>query len=122
VSLRVTTQTRGKLAEDAACRYLTQHGLVLLESNFRGRGGEIDLIMRDGKTLVFVEVRHRSDNRFMHAVETIDNRKRTRIIAASQEYLQQHKCGNDICRFDLLLIQGRPGAARIEWIKNAFEA
>ncbi|MBF8268721.1 MAG: UPF0102 protein Nwat [Gammaproteobacteria bacterium] len=119
----VNTHLKGKLAEDIAYQYLKQQGLKLLVKNYRSHTGEIDLIMRDGEITVFIEVRSRRYNSYMHAVETIDSGKRTHIIVTSQEYLQHHRRSNkDICRFDVVLLTGAPESARIEWIKNAFEA
>ena len=84
--------------------------------NFRVRGGEIDLICRDGKVLVFVEVRQRSRSDFGGAAASITPTKQRRIILAAQHYLaRQPECD---CRFDCVLIEGE----RLEWLKNAFSA
>jgi putative endonuclease len=91
-------------------------GLRVVARNFRIRGGEIDLICRDGKTLVFVEVRLRSRSDFGGAGASITPTKRRRIILAAQHYLAgKPECD---CRFDCVLIEGE----RLEWIKNAFSA
>lgn len=111
-----TTTTRGREAEARAAGYLEGRGLRVVARNFRIRGGEIDLVCRDGKTLVFVEVRLRSHGDFGGAAASITAAKRRRIVLAAQHYLAgQPACD---CRFDCVLIDG--GA--LEWIKNAFAA
>jgi putative endonuclease len=86
------------------------------ERNFRIRGGEIDLICRDGKVLVFVEVRQRSRSDFGGAGASITASKRRRIVLAAQHYLAGKPACD--CRFDCVLIDGE----RLEWIRNAFAA
>jgi len=114
-----TTTTRGREAEALAARYLEAYGQRILERNFLVRGGEIDLICRDGKTLVFVEVRLRSRNDFGGAGASITATKRRRIILAAQHYLAgKPECA---CRFDCVLLDALD-EKRIEWIKNAFSA
>jgi len=111
-----TTATRGREAEALAARHLEGHGLRVVERNFRVRGGEIDLICRDGRTLVFVEVRLRSRNDFGGAGASITATKRRRIILAAQHFLAG-KADCD-CRFDCVLIDGE----RLEWLRHAFTA
>ncbi|MER2541784.1 MAG: YraN family protein, partial [Azonexus sp.] len=114
-----TTTTRGREAEALAARYLEGYGQRVLERNFLVRGGEIDLICRDGKTLVFVEVRLRSRNDFGGAGASITATKRSRIILAARHYLAgKPECD---CRFDCVLLDALD-EKRIEWIKNAFSA
>ena len=69
----------GRMAEDLALRYLQKHDMTLLERNFRSRFGEIDLIMQENNTIIFVEVRARKNTAFLHPAETIDHSKRTKI-------------------------------------------
>lgn len=110
-----TRQAAGRDAEDAALARLRQSGLTLLERNYRARRGEIDLVMRDGDTLVFVEVRYRSSAGYGSAAETVDHRKRAKLIAAAQSYLQR-KRWRHACRFDVVAMQG----ARLNWLRDAF--
>lgn len=111
-----TTTARGREAEDRAARHLERGGLRVVERNFRVRGGEIDLICRDGKGLVFVEVRQRSRSDFGGAGASITAGKRRRIVLAAQHYLLgKPDCD---CRFDCVLIDGE----QLEWIKHAFSA
>jgi putative endonuclease len=86
--------------------------------NHRCRQGEIDLVMRDGDTLVFVEVRYRRGERFGTPAETVDRHKQRRLVAAAGHYLQGHPSPLP-CRFDVVAIGG---GDRIEWLKNAFAA
>ena len=111
-----TTTRRGHEAETLAARYLEAHGLRLLERNFRIRGGEIDLICRDARTLVFVEVRLRGRADFGGAAASITIAKQRRIILAARHYLAG-KADCD-CRFDCVLLDGE----QLEWIRNAFSA
>jgi len=111
-----TTTVRGREAEERAARHLERHGLRVVERNFRVRGGEIDLICRDGKRLVFVEVRQRSRSDFGGAGASITTSKQRRIVLAAQHYLAgKPDCD---CRFDCVLIDGE----RLEWLKDAFSA
>ncbi len=107
----------GAEAERLAARYLQQHGLTLLETNYRCRAGEIDLIMKDGATLVFVEVRQRKRDDFGGAAASIDGRKQYRLVLTAQHYLAG-VAGTPPCRFDAVLINGK---GEIDWLKNAFE-
>lgn len=111
--------TSGASAEALACCYLQQRGLKLIAKNFRCKSGEIDLIMQEGQTLVFVEVRLRSNQRFGDAGSSIDANKQRKLIRTAEHYLQLH--GNRACRFDAVLLD-KLGSAHVEWIQNAFEA
>jgi putative endonuclease len=110
-------QEQGKSWEEAAQAYLERHGLVLVESNFRCKLGEIDLIMRDGATLVFVEVRQRAAGGQVKAAASITPAKIRRLVRAAQVYLQRLQ-RLPPCRFDVVAIDGRS----FEWIRNAIEA
>lgn len=107
----------GVQAEQDAARYLQKNGLKLIQTNYRSRFGEIDLILRDGETLVFAEVRQRSRSDFGGAAASIDARKQQRLILTAQHYLTTLP-RIPPCRFDALLLDG---AENIEWVKNAFE-
>jgi len=105
--------------ETAAARYLQAAGLTIAARNYRGRRGEIDLIARDGDTLVFVEVRYRRSSRFGSAGASVDARKQQKLLATAHGYLQQHKLDCP-CRFDVIAIDG--DMQNIQWIKDAFGA
>lgn len=108
--------SRGDQAEQQALTYLQQHGLQLIERNYRSKQGEIDLIMRDDKTLVIVEVRFRQSDKYGGALESITRQKQSRIIKTTEHYIMGHSIDSPI-RFDVIAISG-DGA--INWIKNAF--
>ncbi|HEY1075877.1 MAG TPA: YraN family protein [Fontimonas sp.] len=111
---------RGGEAESAAERLLQSRGLRSVERNFRCRGGELDLVMLDGQTLVVVEVRARGNSRFASAAESIDRRKQARIILATQLYLASRpQFAQHALRFDVVLFDGERPA---EWIRAAFDA
>jgi putative endonuclease len=111
----------GDNAERLACQYLQRHGLKLLGRNFRCRGGEIDLIMQHGDSLVFVEVRYRRRTGFGRAAETVSALKQDRVIRCAQVYINQHRCWNKAARFDVLSVEGETDQLRIDWITNAFQ-
>lgn len=110
----------GVAAEQWARQFLQQQGLQPIAQNYRSRFGEIDLIMRDGATLVFVEVRLRSNAHFGGAAASIDSRKQQRLIATAQHYLAELKVIPS-CRFDAMLMDDAQGK-NLQWLKNAFEA
>ena len=110
----------GSRAEQWSEQYLQRQGLELVARNFRSRFGEIDLIMLDKTSLVFVEVRLRSSADFGGAAASIDARKQQRIIRTAQQYLGglTHP---PPCRFDAILMDDAQGK-NLQWLKNAFEA
>jgi putative endonuclease len=108
----------GGEAERCAEEFLKQHCLVLLQRNYRCRFGEIDLIMRDGAALVFVEVRLRATAFFGGAASSITVSKQERIIRTARHYLGSLRA-EPSCRFDAVVLSGREGG-QIEWIKDAF--
>lgn len=101
-------------------RHLQGQGLQLLERNFRSRGGEIDLIMRQANTLVFVEVRYRQSCHYGSPLETVTAAKQRRLSTAAALYLQQRNL-NLPCRFDVVGISGAQQET-IEWIQDAFQS
>jgi putative endonuclease len=111
-----TTKQIGAAGEERAARHLAAQGLRVLTRNFRVKGGEIDIVCRDGITTVFVEVRHRARAVFGGASYSITPTKQKRLILAARHWLAQH--GDCDCRFDCVLIEGDG----LEWIKNAFSA
>ena len=108
---------RGKAAEDRAADYLVGQGLRLVARNWRCRGGEIDLILRDGDSLVFVEVRARKSAAFGGAAASITTTKQARLIHAARLYLAS-QTRLPPCRFDALLFEGDA----LTWLKDAFRA
>ena len=110
----------GAEAERLAATYLQRQGLALLHQNYRCRYGEIDLIMQDGATVVFVEVRLRSSRNFGGAAASIVAAKQARLLTTARHYLSTLR-KLPPCRFDALLMHSGDGA-QIEWLKNAFSA
>lgn len=106
----------GNKAEDVACSFLQRNGLTVVERNYNCRYGEIDLIMDDDDTLVFVEVRYRSSSQFGDAVDSVDQAKQRKLVFAANHYLQNIKKLKP-CRFDVVALS--PGNAP-EWIIDAF--
>jgi putative endonuclease len=109
----------GARAEDLCAQFLRRAGMRILARNWRCRHGEIDLIAEDFGTLVFVEVRLRRSASFGGAAESVTAAKRGRLVAAARLYLAGRR--EVACRFDVLLLD-RADAARIEWLRDAFEA
>ena len=114
-----TTTNVGQSAENLAAHFLEKNGLIVLARNYRCRGGEIDLVCRAGKTLVFAEVRFRRNTDFGGAGASITLTKQKRIILAAQHYLLVNKLHNCDCRFDCLLLNDM-NERNIDWIPNAF--
>lgn len=113
-----TQQTRlGWRGEAAARAWLEGRGWIFLNQNFRTRAGEIDLIMQDGTTTVFVEVKVRRSARFGSAVESVSSRKLERLAAAADAYLQLHPEIADI-RFDLVAIDAAGGRSRTTHVRG----
>ena len=113
---------RGRDAEEKARQFLEGYGLCLLACNYRAPCGEIDLVMQDGITVVFVEVRLRRPSRFGDAVESVNARKRARISATAAHYLQRHPAlVNRPCRFDVVAFTGTDITTTApHWIQAAF--
>lgn len=111
-----STQTLGNEGEQRALHYLEQQGLVLVASNYRRPFGEIDLIMQDHGTLVFVEVRSRAGQCFGGAAASVTPTKQRRLTRAAQSFLQRYRTLPP-CRFDLLAIDG----GVISWLKNIMD-
>jgi putative endonuclease len=114
-------QVLGAAAENAACALLLAQGLRCLARNARYPFGEIDLVMLDGATLAFVEVRYRRSSGFGGSAVSVDRGKRQRIALAAQAWLgENRKFGNAACRFDVVAVSGDSDALKSEWIRAAF--
>lgn len=113
---------RGAAAEQQARQHLEQQGLRLVMQNYRCPQGELDLIMQEGKTLVFVEVRYRKNSHFGGPAASITPNKQRRLIAAANHYLlSRNSRQTPACRFDVLAITGKD-PQNISWIKDAFQS
>ena len=112
----------GRRGEELACKYLKKAGYKILELNYRGHLGEIDLVAEDGGCLVFVEVKTRSSLAFGHPLESINSRKQHQLIRTAREYLAEHGAEERICRFDAVsVLQKGEQEPPLELIQNAFE-
>ncbi|WP_171853163.1 YraN family protein [Dickeya dadantii] len=104
--------------EQLARRHLERAGLIFVAANVTVRGGELDLIMRDGRTWVFVEVRYRRNGDFGGAAASITRQKRLSLLHAAAVWLARQGASLDStdCRFDVLAVTG----SQVEWLPNAF--
>lgn len=114
---RTSKQISGDAAEDAALDFLCRQGLAVIERNFRCKGGEIDLIMQERDTVVFVEVRRRSGGSHGGALASVTRVKQRRLIIAAQVFLQRYRLA-PACRFDVVGFDDR----QMTWLKDAIEA
>lgn len=117
-TILATPGNKGAEAEQLAATFLQRQGLKLVETNYRCRFGEIDLICNDQSTLVFVEVRLRGNDAFGGAAASITAGKQHKLVLAARHYLQQLRSFPS-CRFDVVLLRGLRDND-IEWIRNAF--
>lgn len=112
----------GARFEQRALDCLEHAGLKRVESNYRTRFGELDLVMRDGDTLVFVEVRYRRHARFGGGAASVGPAKRERLVRAAQGFLQTHpQFASAPCRFDVVAFDGDADSPRCDWQRAAFE-
>lgn len=104
--MKLTKQEIGQLAEKLSCYYLEQHGLTLQHKNFYSRYGEIDLIMRDGDYVCFIEVRARKYHVYGTALDTVNIRKQQKIIQTAHYYLQMYPENEQLIgRFDVIVLE-----------------
>lgn len=111
----------GDLHERSAAEFLQQQGLTLLESNHHSRHGEIDLIMQDQDTIVFVEVRYRRNKNFGGAAVSVTPAKQRKIALTALAYLQRSRKTDFTCRFDVIAVTGQK-VVESQWIKSAFDS
>jgi putative endonuclease len=113
----------GDRFEQRACAELERAGLSVLARNYTTRFGELDLVMRDGDTVVFVEVRYRKHAAHGDAVASITLGKQIKLLKAAELWLADHpKLARGNCRFDVVAYDGPPDNARFSWLQGAFEA
>ncbi len=111
-------KNKGEAAEQDARAYLERRGLTFVQKNYRCPCGEIDLIMRDGEEIVFVEVRMRRQEYLGSAIESVTQSKQSKLIRTALLYLQKTEALDRVnCRFDVLGINDRN---QFDWIQNAF--
>ena len=110
----------GVAAEDQAEVFLKKNGYRILDRNVAYKVGEVDIVAEDGETLVFVEVRSRTDPDQVHPAATVTKKKQRQIVRTAMAYCQHHKIRDTMIRFDVVAVLGPEG--EIELFRNAFEA
>ena len=115
-------QTLGRFGEDLACAELERRGYVILTRRYRDRAGELDIVARDGGTLVFVEVKTREGHDYGEASEAVTRRKRSRMTRLAWDYLMRNDIKDCPCRFDVVSIHMENELPVIELYANAFDA
>jgi putative endonuclease len=112
----------GDIAEQIACDYLLEKKLTLVTKNYHSRRGEIDLIMLDQHTLVFVEVRYRKSSKFGSALESVTLQKQQKIIFTAEHFIANQNNSYKQFRFDVIAISPDKNAKpEVNWIQNAFQ-
>lgn len=113
----------GRAGEEAVCRYLAERGWEIIARNVRGRGGEVDIVAREGDTLAFVEVRYRGRRDFGRPEESVDRRKRLRVVSAARAFLATAPPVSwKQARFDVAAVEDGPDGPVIRYFPNAFDA
>ncbi|MGN6382181.1 MAG: YraN family protein [Dyella sp.] len=113
----------GASFEERARRELERHGLRLLSQNYTTRHGELDLVMREGESIVFVEVRQRGARGHGSAAASITRSKRDKLLRTASLWLAAHpQHAQRACRFDVISYDGLGDAAQMHWLRSAFEA
>jgi putative endonuclease len=114
----------GRSAEDIAADFLVAQGLTIVLRNYRRRGGELDIVAREGEVLVIAEVRTRSSDEFGGAAASVDGWKQHKIVRAATQLLQQRKDLAQLrVRFDVIVVRGADSThPTVEWLKHAFDA
>ncbi|HEX4499565.1 MAG TPA: YraN family protein [Scandinavium sp.] len=115
---KLSRKQTGDAWEQQARRWLEGKGLRFIAANVSARGGEIDLIMKDGSVTVFVEVRYRSSAQYGGAAASVTRSKQTKLLQTARLWLARHNGSFETtdCRFDVVAFTGN----QIEWFKNAF--
>ncbi|GHA91069.1 YraN family protein [Modicisalibacter luteus] len=114
-------RARGEAIERATAEWLQTQGLRFVARNQHAKGGELDLVMREADTLIFVEVRHRTNDRHGHPLETINTSKQRRLIQAARFYLLRNGLSCP-CRFDVVGVTGTSPHLEFTWVRAAFDA
>lgn len=118
--MKVDRQSIGKLGEDIVCEYVLSRGMNLLERNYRAQKGEIDLIVQEGETIAFVEVKTRTGAMFGTPAEAVGFRKQKIMIETAQHFIAKKNCHDMCMRFDVAEVYLKGTESRVHYIKNAF--
>ena len=119
--MTIARQKLGKSGEDLACRELERRGYAIVARRYRRRGGDLDIIARDGATLVFVEVKAREGRAFGAAAEAVTSFKRRRIVKIALDYMVRHHLSNCPCRFDVVSVHFDSGEPVLDVFQGAFD-
>lgn len=111
----------GKFGEDLAFRKVRQLGYRSILRNYRCPLGEVDLIAKDGDTLVFIEIKTRKGKTLDYAKEAVNEKKRRQLSKVALAYMKSNNCCDTKARFDVVAVCLGPGDPEIEVIKNAFD-
>ncbi|MDA0679062.1 MAG: YraN family protein [Proteobacteria bacterium] len=116
------SRDKGSRFEQIALKHLVANNLQLIEQNFHCRLGEIDLVLRDGESLVFVEVRYRKSNRFASAAHSVNKQKQAKIARTAAMYLARHPAlSRCTVRFDVVAFDSADSDhGALQWIRDAF--
>jgi putative endonuclease len=116
------TVALGITGENLACEALARRGYAILARRYRTRVGEIDIVARDGATLVFIEVKTRTSERFGRPADAVTGWKQRRIVLMAQHFLSRRRLHGRACRFDVVTVMCRPGAMPVvDVVKDAFQ-
>jgi len=117
-----TSHSKGKATEEFAKQYLLQNGLAFIDNNVHCRQGEIDLVMKEDQTFVFVEVKYRKNNHFGGAISAVSQAKQQKLKHCVAFFLHKANLNeyNTPCRFDVIALEGDINQPQVTWLKNAF--
>jgi putative endonuclease len=111
----------GKEGEDLAADYLVDAGFKIVERNYRCVFGEIDIVAKEGETLVFVEVKSRRSGAYGSPQMAVSREKQKKISQVALHYLQENRLGHRPARFDVVAVKLLPSGSRVELIRDAFD-
>lgn len=109
------------MGEDLACAELSRRGYEILARRYRTRYGEIDIVARDGDTIVIVEVKTRDGDAFGAGADAVTGSKQRRLVRMGTDYLLRGRLGGSPCRFDVIEVDVAGDQPRIEVYRNAFD-
>lgn len=118
--MTIARQRLGMNGETLACDELEKLGYRIIERRYRTRFGEIDVVADDGGTVVFVEVKTKTDSSFSDPVEAVTAQKQRRLVSMAEQYAALHRLDNTPCRFDVVGIDMSASPATITVYKDAF--
>ena len=113
-------QRLGLTGESMACAELERRGYSIIQRRYRSRFGEIDIVARDGDTVVFVEVKTKIDFSFGDPAEAVTSHKQRRLVSMAEEYVANHQLHNTLCRFDVVAVDASIAPPRIDLYQDAF--